>query len=187
MSLPGDGGVEKYRAVSRLRSCWWCWPRWPFWRRCCCRRWPAHSPAAKFINASTTCVNWHWFGRCMPAKTTNICPYNTDPQLTSMVFFTTPAPLGYRHSGLEHRPTKHQHGLSDQRPLFFAGGYLGRNYEVFACPAAAYFVRPPQQALGWDHRARSVAMNAAVGDGLKYDNPNPFGWTLQSWYSPAND
>lgn len=61
------------------------------------------------------------------------------------------------------------------------GGYLGRNYEVFACPACAYYVSPAQQARGWDHRVRSVAMNAAIGDGYKYEQPaNPFGWT--QWY-----
>jgi len=48
------------------------------------------------------------------------------------------------------------------------GSYLGRNYNVFACPADAYFVSPPEASVGWDHRARSVAMDAAVGDGTKY-------------------
>jgi prepilin-type processing-associated H-X9-DG protein len=52
------------------------------------------------------------------------------------------------------------------------GNNLGRNYKVFACPAAN-FVRPEQRARGWDHRVRSVTMNAAVGDGNKY----PFGWS----------
>ncbi len=47
------------------------------------------------------------------------------------------------------------------------GTYLGRNYNVFACPAAN-FASPLQHKAGWDHRCRSVAMNAAVGDGLKY-------------------
>jgi prepilin-type N-terminal cleavage/methylation domain-containing protein/prepilin-type processing-associated H-X9-DG protein len=51
------------------------------------------------------------------------------------------------------------------------GSYLGRNYKVFACPAAN-FVSPAQRALGWDHRVRSVAMNGSVGDGNKF---NP-GW-----------
>jgi prepilin-type N-terminal cleavage/methylation domain-containing protein/prepilin-type processing-associated H-X9-DG protein len=48
------------------------------------------------------------------------------------------------------------------------GSYLGRNYNVFACPADAYFVSPPEASVGWDHRARSVAMDAAVGNGNKY-------------------
>ncbi len=59
--------------------------------------------------------------------------------------------------------------------------YLGRNYEVFACPACAYYVSPLQRSFGWDHRVRSVAMDGAVGDGNKYEEPgNPFGWT--QWY-----
>ncbi len=51
------------------------------------------------------------------------------------------------------------------------GSYLGRNYKVFACPAAN-FVSGSQRLLGWDHRVRSVAMNGSVGDGNKF---NP-GW-----------
>ena len=61
------------------------------------------------------------------------------------------------------------------------GGYLGHNYEVFACPACAYYVNPIEQSRGWDHRARSVAMDAAVGGGPKYPVSN-FGWNPSSWY-----
>jgi prepilin-type N-terminal cleavage/methylation domain-containing protein/prepilin-type processing-associated H-X9-DG protein len=57
------------------------------------------------------------------------------------------------------------------------GAYLGGSPKVFACPAAD-FVSPAQRALGWDHRVRSVAMNGAIGEGDKYEQPgNPFGWT----------
>jgi len=47
------------------------------------------------------------------------------------------------------------------------GRYLGSSYKVFACPAAN-FASPAQRPLGWDHRARSVSMDGAVGDGNKY-------------------
>ena len=61
------------------------------------------------------------------------------------------------------------------------GNYLGRSAKVFACPATATFVSPPQRALGWSARSHSVSMNAAVGDGAKFEQPgNPFGWT--SWH-----
>ena len=56
------------------------------------------------------------------------------------------------------------------------GRYLGKHKGVFACPAAN-FVSGPQRARGWDHRARSVTMNAALGDGAKYD----MGWG-SAWY-----
>jgi prepilin-type N-terminal cleavage/methylation domain-containing protein/prepilin-type processing-associated H-X9-DG protein len=59
------------------------------------------------------------------------------------------------------------------------GGYVGRSKKLFACPAAN-FVSGAQRNMGWDHRARSVAMNGAVGIGDKYQSPKPFGWT--SWY-----
>jgi prepilin-type processing-associated H-X9-DG protein len=60
------------------------------------------------------------------------------------------------------------------------GSYLGRQAKVFACPAAQ-FVSPPERAQGWSQRSRSVAMDGAVGDGDKYEEPgNPFGWS--AWY-----
>jgi prepilin-type N-terminal cleavage/methylation domain-containing protein/prepilin-type processing-associated H-X9-DG protein len=47
------------------------------------------------------------------------------------------------------------------------GAYLGRNANVFACPAAN-FVSQAQSGLGWSQRCRSVVMDAAVGDGPKF-------------------
>jgi prepilin-type processing-associated H-X9-DG protein len=60
------------------------------------------------------------------------------------------------------------------------GSLIGKKTDIFACPAAN-FVGPAQRPLGWDRRARSVAMNASLGEGNKFGAPgNPFGWT--SWY-----
>jgi len=60
------------------------------------------------------------------------------------------------------------------------GNYVARTAKIFACPAAN-FVNASERALGWSARSRSVAMNGAVGNGDKYQEPgNPFGWT--SWY-----
>jgi prepilin-type N-terminal cleavage/methylation domain-containing protein/prepilin-type processing-associated H-X9-DG protein len=60
------------------------------------------------------------------------------------------------------------------------GGYLSQNLKVFACPAAN-FLSPAQSAAGWDHRIRSIAMDGAIGEGDKYQEPaNPFGWT--QWF-----
>ena len=62
--------------------------------------------------------------------------------------------------------------------------YLNGNYEIFACPACAYYASPPQRSiLHTDHRSRSVAMNAAVGDGHKYGMSvnNVSGTTPWSW------
>jgi prepilin-type N-terminal cleavage/methylation domain-containing protein/prepilin-type processing-associated H-X9-DG protein len=57
--------------------------------------------------------------------------------------------------------------------------YVSKVAKIFACPAAN-FASPAQRAKGWDHRVRSIAMDAAVGDGAKYNSPKPFGWT--QWY-----
>ena len=60
------------------------------------------------------------------------------------------------------------------------GGYIAQNLKVFACPAANY-LSPAQVAAGWDHRIRSIAMDGAIGEGYKYQEPaNPFGWT--QWF-----
>jgi prepilin-type N-terminal cleavage/methylation domain-containing protein/prepilin-type processing-associated H-X9-DG protein len=59
------------------------------------------------------------------------------------------------------------------------GSYLGRMAKVFACPAAN-FVSPTEAKVGWGQRARSVAMDGAVGDGNKYESPAPFGF--KNWY-----
>jgi prepilin-type N-terminal cleavage/methylation domain-containing protein len=60
------------------------------------------------------------------------------------------------------------------------GSYVGNTVRIFACPAANY-VSSQQAALGWTQRARSIVMDAAVGEGAKYQSPNPFGWT--QWYA----
>ena len=60
------------------------------------------------------------------------------------------------------------------------GQYLGNSAKVFACPAANY-LSPAQAPLHWNNRVRSVAMNAAVGDGPKYLISN-FGWNQSTWY-----
>ncbi len=64
------------------------------------------------------------------------------------------------------------------------GGYLNRSPEVFHCPADI-FVSPPQRSLGWTHRARSAAMNGAIGDGNKYQS-FPFSSTYW-WAKKSSD
>ena len=56
------------------------------------------------------------------------------------------------------------------------GANLGSSLKIFACPAAN-FVSPAQVAVGWSSRVRSVAMDAAVGDGSTF-NGFPFSATF---------
>ena len=49
------------------------------------------------------------------------------------------------------------------------GSYIGRNFKVFACPAANY-ASSVQRAKGWAERVRSVSMNASLGGGDKHIN-----------------
>ncbi len=51
--------------------------------------------------------------------------------------------------------------------------YVANNYKVFWCPTD-YYLAPIQRSQGWINRVRSVAMDAAVGDGYKWEG---FGWS----------
>jgi prepilin-type processing-associated H-X9-DG protein len=55
------------------------------------------------------------------------------------------------------------------------GAYVANTAPIFRCPADVY-ASPPQRALGWSSRCRSVTMNGNIGGGTKYS----FGWTLTS-------
>jgi prepilin-type N-terminal cleavage/methylation domain-containing protein len=59
------------------------------------------------------------------------------------------------------------------------GTYLGMNYNAFTCPAAE-FVSPIEAKAGWSARARSRAMDGAVGDGAKYQN---FTFSATFWWA----
>jgi prepilin-type processing-associated H-X9-DG protein len=57
------------------------------------------------------------------------------------------------------------------------GDYISKTVKIFHCPADLY-LSGAQQALGWDYRDRSCAMNAAIGGGIKY-------YTGQTWFYNA--
>jgi prepilin-type N-terminal cleavage/methylation domain-containing protein len=57
------------------------------------------------------------------------------------------------------------------------GPNVGGQHQIFACPAANY-VSPAEASLGWSARARSVAMDGALGDGETYDG---FSFSSQFW------
>jgi prepilin-type N-terminal cleavage/methylation domain-containing protein/prepilin-type processing-associated H-X9-DG protein len=59
------------------------------------------------------------------------------------------------------------------------GGQVGRSAKIFACPAAN-FVSQAQRAMGWSSRARSVAMNGAIGNGPKYSG---FPFSATFWWA----
>jgi prepilin-type processing-associated H-X9-DG protein len=108
---------------------------------------------------------------------------NSDPHVNNSTVF--PYPTGGQSwitgsmdwsAGQQNTNTSY---LNDDKHSLF-GSYLGRSAKAFTC-SAANFVSPAERPLGWSARARSVAMNGAVGDGDKYEEPGkPFGWT--SWY-----
>jgi prepilin-type processing-associated H-X9-DG protein len=46
------------------------------------------------------------------------------------------------------------------------GSYMAREAKIYRCPTDIY-LSAAQRAMGWPNRVRSVAMNAAIGDGDK--------------------
>src|ERR1700720_1624787 len=57
--------------------------------------------------------------------------------------------------------------LTDDVHEALLGPYVAKNTKVFWCPAD-FFLSPIQRSAGWANRVRSVAMDAAVGDGVKW-------------------
>jgi prepilin-type processing-associated H-X9-DG protein len=108
---------------------------------------------------------------------------NSDPHVNNTTFFpagsSNPSWIaGTIDWSTGQYNTNSSYVVSDKYALL--GSYVSQSLKVFACPAANY-VSAVQGGLGWDHRVRSVAMDGAVGNGDKYQQPsNPFGWS--QWY-----
>jgi len=62
------------------------------------------------------------------------------------------------------------------------GEQVGKQAKIFWCPSGNY-ASPVQHAQGWTSRARTVAMNGAVGDGAKYN----FGWANYFFAKKSSD
>src|SRR5450759_2305367 len=108
---------------------------------------------------------------------------NSDPHVWNTTFYphttTSPSWIAGTIDWTTGQNNTNTSYLTDDK-WSLLGSYLGRSAKVFACPASN-LLAPVQSGKGWDHRMRSVAMNGAVGDGDKYQEPaKPFGWT--SWY-----
>jgi prepilin-type N-terminal cleavage/methylation domain-containing protein/prepilin-type processing-associated H-X9-DG protein len=107
-------------------------------------------------------------------------PVNSDPHVNNTTVFDGGQSwiTGSMDWTTGQQNTNTSYLIDDTHSLL--GSFLSKSVKVFACPAAN-FASPAEHKVGWSARARSVAMNGAVGDGDKYAQPgNPFGWT--SWY-----
>jgi prepilin-type N-terminal cleavage/methylation domain-containing protein/prepilin-type processing-associated H-X9-DG protein len=60
--------------------------------------------------------------------------------------------------------------LTDPR-FSLLGSYVANNVQIFNCPSDIY-ASPPQRAMGWASRCRSIAMDGNVGPGKRWS----FGW-----------
>jgi len=64
--------------------------------------------------------------------------------------------------------------------------YLARSAAVMQCPAENFV--GPLQPKSWGRRSHSVVMDASVGDGFKFNQPNPpFGWTSIYYAKKSTD
>jgi len=135
--------------------------------------------AAKMRALSTQCMNNHkqlglaWF---MYANDNNeSLAVNSDPHINNTTFFPAGSmnpswctgTLDWLAGSTHFYNTNEPYVTSDKYSLL--ANYVGHNPNVFTCPVDAYFVSPDQAKVGWNHRVRSDAMNAAFGDGDKYD------------------
>ena len=105
---------------------------------------------------------------------------NSDPHVNNTTVFRGSQSWisGSMDWGTGQQNTNTSYLVDDTHSLL--GNYLARSAKVFACPGAQ-FVSPAERSLGWSQRSRSVAMNGAVGDGDKYQQPGkPFSWS--AWY-----
>jgi prepilin-type N-terminal cleavage/methylation domain-containing protein/prepilin-type processing-associated H-X9-DG protein len=68
------------------------------------------------------------------------------------------------------------------------GAYTARNPQVYWCPADN-FLSAAQKGLGYDHRIRSAAMDAALGYGRKWASLdyNGFGWGGFFWAAKLSE
>ena len=131
--------------------------------------------AAKMRAVSTECMNNHrqlglaWI---MYANENNeAVAINSDPHVNNTTFYPvgTANPswcTGTLDWGTGQNNTNTSYVTDDKYSLL--GNYVGHNPNVFTCPVDAYFVAPAQSKVGWDHRVRSDAMDAAFGNGDKY-------------------
>jgi prepilin-type N-terminal cleavage/methylation domain-containing protein/prepilin-type processing-associated H-X9-DG protein len=68
------------------------------------------------------------------------------------------------------------------------GAYTARQPNIYRCPADRY-ASALQRSRGWSSRVRSVAMNAAIGQGRKWaaDPYNGFAWGGFFWAEKTSD
>lgn len=90
----------------------------------------------------------------LPINADQSLPYNGTPSWVS----------GSLNWGNGQQNTNTDYLINDSYSLL--GSHLGRSYKVFACPAANY-ASSIQRTFGFTARARSVAMDGALGDGPK--------------------
>jgi prepilin-type N-terminal cleavage/methylation domain-containing protein len=106
-------------------------------------------------------------------------PINSDPHVNNTSFYMGhPSWItGSLDWTTEQANTNTDYLVNDTYSLL--GNYLGENSMLFACPAANY-ASPAEARVGWNHRSRSIAMNAAIGDGPKYNTGE---WYIHAAFS----
>jgi prepilin-type N-terminal cleavage/methylation domain-containing protein/prepilin-type processing-associated H-X9-DG protein len=120
---------------------------------------------------------WHMYA---DDNTDNLA-YNTDRNATSTatvgmpnswVYSSQSAYLNWLAGGVNDYNTNVTYMINDQ--FSSLGDYVAKSVTIFHCPADNW-LSSAQTAVGWQYRDRSCAMDAAVGNGIKY-------YSTDSWF-----
>ena len=125
-------------------------------------------------NTRQLCLAWIMYANDnnerLVINTDWIQPFNGSPSWVSGLLTWTPS-----------TDNTNSRDLTDST-LSLLGSYCANSQKIFWCPTDTY-LNGVQRALGWPNRARSVAMDGAMGDGKKYD----FGWGDYFWARKTSD
>lgn len=141
---------------------------------------PALASAKKRAQA-ISCLNnykqltlaWHMYAN----DNSDSLAYNSDrdgtgiPAVPSWVY-SAKTPAAYMTWGTENYNTNLAY-IIDER-ISSLGSYVAKSVKIYRCPSDS-FLSSAQRAVGWENRARSCAMNGAIGGGIKY-------YLGQSWF-----
>ena len=141
--------------------------------------------AAKKKAQAISCLNnykqmtlaWHMYAN----DNTDTLALNNDKDATAL----PPSPswvYSAKTTGVAHSMTWATDGYNTNTQFMLdptlssMGDYFGKNTAIFHCPSD-YYLSSVQRGAGWINRDRSVAMDAAIGGGVKYA---PYG--TASWF-----
>lgn len=151
--------------------------------------------AAKRKAQAISCLNnykqltlaWHMYAN----DNNDTLAYNTDRYATTAQTQGLPpswvysSQLFYMTWGVQQYNTNVQFIINSQ--VASLGDYVSKMVKIYHCPGDNY-LSDVQRGAGWENRVRSCAMNAAIGDGIKYYAGQPWFYNVKKFsgfHSPS--